>query len=995
MVKMSNLPKLYESDFKFLVEKFSSLASGYTPEWHLDVSDDDFGVTFGKIFCDMHEDTINRLNKSVGNIYLTLLGLIGVELLPCTPSKCVAFIKVSKNSKPHVIEKGSKITSLGDSCEIIFETDHDIFAMDNDINSIFMSSRNTEKLVKIFDSNTKFKEFQIFNFDNFQNLQKRYLYIYDKNLFDICNSYVYFKFKNKFSPKNEKKMLESLYSGVWEFFDGENWIQVDILEKLDDKSLRVKFNKRPAKCEILDLNSIYLRISLSDCDVRLSDISYYTDKISISPDQLFSGDEIVDASSSFLPFNEKFYLYDTFTIKCDEAFNKPDAKISISVDMNFIRFSSEYKNYIINYKMIMSDVDFAESEPIDVNIEKVVWEYSKGDSWVPLRVLTEDADKFFCSSLESGKRTLEFICPSDVESRSLFSSSGLFIRARILKISNQYSNYFNYMSPSCKNIEIEYSYGTPHECNEIIPYSNLDYQRISMLSGEREEIDIFNVNENSDFSIYLNLRNPISDGILNIFFNLKDDVNQNGVLLRWEYWGREKDNLFTWKTLRIVDHTDGFSKSGTVRILSSKDFVKTSLFGKSGYFIKISLIGDEKVVKYFPVISDIQLNSVEVTQKETSKFKYFFVNEYEKNKVCSISEENGDIFNLEVWVDEKESISSDECSKFISENSEDIEIEKNSDNTTKKIWVKWSRINNLLGAKSFDRVYEFDNKSRKIRFGDGKHGKLPSEIYGRNIRIKYCTSKGESGNVDEMSISGFSSNFSYVSSVYNKDRAYGGTNIESLDHASERTFSQISTGNRLVSRESFERGILFNDRRIFRVKCFSHIDKYESKNEGCITIVILPKDYMRGLKNFSIIRKNAVDFVNKNAPIGISNSNKVFVSEASYVKFLLKISVQINDYRNYQLVYDKIHSGISKFLNPITGGENNNGFQIGNLPSRSDILNKIRFIDGVYVKQFEVFTKVFTEYGEKEILLDDAKKLKFAVPVFENIDLDIDFGDVQ
>lgn len=994
MVKMSNLPKLCEDDFKLLVRKFSSLASGYTPEWRFDASDNDFGVTFGRIFCDMHEDTVERLNKSVNNIYLTLLELVGVELLPCTPSKCMAFIKAAKNSKPHVIKKGSKITSSGDSYDVLFETDYDFFVLDNDINNIFMSSKNTERLVKVFNFNQRFKEFQIFNFDSFENLQKRYIYIYDENLFDVCGSHIHFRFKNKFSPNNEKKMFNSLCDALWEFFDGKNWIKISELEKSNDCSIKVKFDKRPMKCRVSGLNSIYIRISVSDCDIHLSDISYRTDEISIVPDQLFSNDEIVDQSSSFLPFNEKFYLYDTFAIKCDEAFNKPGAKISVSVDMSFISVNSEYKNYVINYKMIMSDVDFAESEPIDVNIEKVVWEYSKDDSWIPLKVLTKDADKFFCSNLGSGVKVLEFMCPPDVSSRSFLSSSGLFIRARIVKISNQYSNYFNYMSPSCKDMKIEYLYESPHKCNEIISYSNLEYKKIDMISGEKEEIDIFNARENSDFSIYLNLKNPILDGILNIFFNLKDDINQSGVLLRWEYWAKGKNNVFAWKTLRIVDYTGGFSKSGTVRVLGAKDFAKANLFGESGYFIKISLIGDEKIVKYFPIISDIKLNSVEVTQKETSNFEYFFANEYEKNKICSISAKRGDVFDLDVWVDEKESISSDECSKFISQNPEDIEIEKNSDNTIKKVWIRWNRVNNLLAAKPFSRAYEFDNKSQKIRFGDGKHGKFPSEVYGRNIRIKYCTSEGENGNIDEMSINGFSSNFSYVSSVYNSERAYGGTNIESLEHASERTFAQIATGNRLVSKEGFERGILFNDRRIFRVKCFSHIDKYENENEGCITIVVLPKDYMRGLKNFSIIRKNVINFIDKNAPIGISNSNRIFVSEASYVKFSFGISVLIDDYRNYQSVYDKICSNIKKFLDPIRGGESGNGFQIGSLPSKSDILNKIRFVEGGCVQQFEIFTKVLTEYGEKEILLDDANKLKFTIPVFEAIDLDIKFESV-
>ena len=47
--------------------------------------------------------------------------------------------------------------------------------------------------------------------------------------------------------------------------------------------------------------------------------------------------------------------------------------------------------------------------------------------------------------------------------------------------------------------------------------------------------------------------------------------------------------------------------------------------------------------------------------------------------------------------------------------------------------------------------------------------------------------------------------------------------------------------------------------------------------------------------------------------------------------------------------------------------------------------------DEVYIDEFEVFTKVLTEYGEKEVLPDEIRKSKFTVPVFEKVDLKIKF----
>ena len=237
----------------------------------------------------------------------------------------------------------------------------------------------------------------------------------------------------------------------------------------------------------------------------------------------------------------------------------------------------------------------------------------------------------------------------------------------------------------------------------------------------------------------------------------------------------------------------------------------------------------------------------------------------------------------------------------------------------------------------------------------------------------------------------FSSNISFVSKVYNPKKSLGGLNHEDIDFASKRTLSKISNGNRIISKRAFEKGILFNDNRIFKIKCFPHIDQYENDQAESLTIVILPKDYKGGYENFANIKENALQFIKKNAPFHIANSDKLYVREVVYVEFLFKIVSKIDNFQKYQEVYDKINFRVKEFIDPIRGGNDKNGFDIGNLPSQHEILNNINFIDGSYITKFEVYTKISTKDGDKEILLSDAQRIKFAVPIFHSIDLDIQF----
>ena len=218
---MSKFPKFYDKNINALINDFRNLSSEYIPEWNLDVSANDLGNSFSRIFCLMQEDTIDRLNKSVKNIYTTLLNFIGVFPSSCTPSKTFAFISPSKKSGIHVLKRGSKLIAENRKVNVIFETLEDVFIIDNKINSIFMSDVNNNKIVNPYDHLLTFKKFEMFDFDSFENLQNRHIYIYDNNVFNANNLSVKFEFKNSLSKKNTNDIFNIMYESTWEYFDGK------------------------------------------------------------------------------------------------------------------------------------------------------------------------------------------------------------------------------------------------------------------------------------------------------------------------------------------------------------------------------------------------------------------------------------------------------------------------------------------------------------------------------------------------------------------------------------------------------------------------------------------------------------------------------------------------------------------------------------------------------------------------------------------------------
>ena len=154
---MRDFPKFYDKNIDSITNDFLNLSAEYTPEWNVDINSNDFGSSFAKIFCLMQEDTVNRLNKSVKNIYTTLLNFVGVFPSTCSPSKTFVFISPSKNSGVHVIKKGTKLFAKShEKSNIVFETLEDTFIIDNEINSIFMSDINNNKIVNPYEKSYKF-----------------------------------------------------------------------------------------------------------------------------------------------------------------------------------------------------------------------------------------------------------------------------------------------------------------------------------------------------------------------------------------------------------------------------------------------------------------------------------------------------------------------------------------------------------------------------------------------------------------------------------------------------------------------------------------------------------------------------------------------------------------------------------------------------------------------------------------------------------------------
>lgn len=1011
---MSNVPKFDSRGSEDIMSEIKNLASQYTPEWNFDENSDDFGVTLSSVYSKMMENTITKYNKMSYNYYLTFLNTLGTKLRPAAPSEGVVIIKTLPDSEPVYIEKGTAVyaDAQTDDGTVIYETMDSLTAVDTSVEKIYFTEPKSDFIgcaysrVKDSDEESDEEEnenkvpkvgsFRIFDNLYYDNLQCHEMYIGDSAVFDMSNTDVTFSFYDSLSAKNQKTLPE-IFSDEknvsWEYYDGKKWNKIENLEKTEF-GVRLRFKGATQVQEIQGVASRYLKCKFKkvpENGVSLTSIKYQTQSEDLGAEGMFAGDSEVSVND-FFPFEEQYSLYSEFAVKCDEALTKKGATIELVADMQFVKVKTDAEMPGKRYKIIMSDVDFADLDPKDIEIQKVKWEYWNGRGWSALTP-DESAEKFFSvqKDLKETKRVLKFKCPDDIEPISVGSDEGNFIRARISKMKDQFDFYANYITPYIHEIKIKYYYeGSGHNTKEIFVNSDIKENKIDLTGGTLKKIMERSLCEYP--AMYICLSRPLTRGMMRIMIEIEEGIHRFNPTLKWEYLADDHKGGQVWKHIDVMDATDDFSHTETVTLIGQNDFKKSKIFEAEGYFIRI--VNPDK--KYSetdnivgrPVINDIKFNAVRVIQRDTKEPEYFSIDVEEEDKVCKLA--SNDASNAEVWVDEFNNISTNEQEKFLKMPSSEVRPQYDELGQLEELWVKWKPVPSLIAHGPDERVYEIDYSQGEVKFGNGRNGKIPPSQYNESIKIQYSVCNGNDGNIESHMIGDFVNSIDDIEEVDNPTPIMGGVDMETIDSAARRMFSQISGGNRIVSLSDFEDAICFNDRNIYKIKCLSHVNEESEEEIGVTSIAVLPRKFNQGYVKFQGLKNRIWQFIDEKAPSTLSNSSRLRIFEAHYVETVVKLEVVIDDFNYYQGVYSGIEEKLKEFLNPVSGNFSHKGWNIGEFPRKELIYNYIKTVPNLkWIKSINVFTNLLTPEGKKEIDYENIKYKKFVVPVYGEPEINI------
>lgn len=984
-------PKLDRRDRNDILEQLRALAASYVPEWRWDDREPDVGVVLAHLYAAMMENTISRYNRSMYNHSLSLLNLLGTRLLPPAPAEGMISMGVTAGSEGVYVEKGTVVYAAADteSGRVFYETTEAVQAVDTELEGIFFTSAVRDTIVRPYTRGVENGPVQLFGFDAYPQLQQHVLYFRDDAVFDTKDRTRFTVQLHHSRSARQEQLLQETFSDpeavTWEYYDGSRWQAMDrVTATQTGIQLEGSHGSRPLVMEPEGpMGLLRCRVKrIPTGGISLTDVSWTARGENLTPDAL-SNDTMELKQENFSPFGDALSLFSTFHIANREAFSKAGALVEIDVALDYFKVPIEQVGMAVDltqYRSIMTREDFVTAPERDVRIERVLWEYWNGLGWARLFPDGSHEDFFTPDQSGSGIRRLSFRCPADLTELTLGASSGLFIRARIDKLSYMFSTAGNYIVPFVRQLELHYHYdGEAVPCREILVESNVELRRRSLPDSGMEPL--LTASLCPDPAMYLCFTNPLRGGPLRLFWDIREGRFSNPPALRWEYYGVTANGEPGWKSIEVMDLTDHLTRSALVTLVGKNDFVRARFFGAEGYFLRlVDADGryDGAAFGRTPVVEGLWPNTVPVVQRERRMPEYFYIGRGEQNKRCDLTAAN--LSQVEVWVNEHGTLSVKEEERYLQDPA--VRVERSAEGAVTELWVPWQEVDRLEAAGPEERVYLVDYAEGAVLFGDGHHGRIPPDQSQESILVQYVVCDGAHGNVAPHAILGFASRPAGITWVTNHKRISGGSQRETIEQASRRRTGELLAMDRIVTLEDFQRAVLASNRSICRVKCAAHVDRYNQPAEGKLAVAVLLREYRQGGELFDTVVRPAQRLLAEKASLLLAGTDKVDLFEVRYVEFYVVVDGVIEDYNQYHEVHQAISRRLAAFLDPITGNFNGQGWEIGQLPGRELIYNSIKTVPHIkWIKGLHLFTYVTTEQGRQAVELETIRQDPFTVPV--------------
>ncbi len=994
-------PKLDSRNEKDILSLIRQKSEVYTPEWRFDPDEPDAGVAIARIFSEMFYETIDRYNRFPDKCYLEFLNMQGVCAKPVSPSEGLAAVTLVDGAEDSVyISKDTQIfvdvtEPSGGDRRIVFESDSGFFATPAEITDIYMTDpvRDIITRTQTQEDNSAFP-LKLFGPEEKDNIERHCFCISNEAVLLLKNlSEIKVKLSNtgmSFQDSENLKALANPEFAKWSYSDGNMVQQLNAVLEGDHILL-----SKTQEGEIIptDLNGqpdangkrwLFCNITPeNDAEdivadrIRLNCRSVVDEELmrGIIPEHIFNNETELDNNNIGFCFGKEPSAFDSLYIACDEAFSKKGALVTVELNVSPMLIQdnnvTDGEDIDFNNKLLIDKAD-AQAVPFDdIYISDIVWEYWNGFGWARLAV-NGDINPFSCTEGGAQKKTIRFTCPDDFSPSIQNAHNSLWLRARIRSIENRYSTHARWLLPLIKSMDIHFDYGDVYlDADSICVTGNCTVDTYEP-KGAKVSMRLFGLMPEKHHAVYFRFDKMPSGYPVNFYFDIIGSTGQNRVI-EFEYLSGGRNGLVGWDELKYSDGTNSFENSGIISLYTPKDFVETTLFGQRGYWIRAvnRSMRFNPDCKLFPKLSRIEKNTVNIVQKQSVKKEIHELFAGKSNQSFALL--NTPVIDCSVWVNELAETPLSKLRELAEENKNNVRIVTDSTGEIIEFWIKWHQRQTLVDSTEQDRHYKLDAATGVVTFGDGVNGKMPAYNTELQVNVDYSFGGGVAGNLPAGMIDGLVTSIPYVEKMTNIVATCGGSNEQSLDVIRKIGTKRLKHYGRAVTAEDFEALVQEEFNEVIEVKCFTNRNSDSEAQNGFVTVVIMPQNFLNTSYTLSLCRR-VYEFLEQRVACELIAGKRLEVIPAVPMKVSTEISVQLTDYEYAAETERSIIEAVSNML------DSSGSDRIGVLPKVSDFMTALKKLDHIaYINRILLVGEYYLDNELITVSLDDDISYRYFV----------------
>jgi len=458
--------------------------------------------------------------------------------------------------------------------------------------------------------------------------------------------------------------------------------------------------------------------------------------------------------------------------------------------------------------------------------------------------------------------------------------------------------------------------------------------------------------------------NTLAQGAIDLYFHmrasparrayLRDATDETLAKLRWQYW-----NGNDWKDASVNDTTESLTVTGVVTLQAGDDIVpwqQTSLGGDL-YWLKAMWIAGEFGCS--PDLTRVLLNTVCATHTVTLQSELLGSSNGKPNQSFH-STRQPILQELCLEVREPDMPETVELEKIHATDGKDtVRIVRDRQGRVEEIWVRWHEVRDWLSSDHSDRHFVLNRETGEIIFGDDKKGRIPPAGTNNIVLRRYQTGGGAAGNRGAGTISQLRTTVPYVDSANNLEAASGGQDIEDWDSLRERGSRWLRHRDRAVTAEDYEDLAKLASPVVAKARCYSCRDfgvdpAGENLWPGMISVVIVPRSEDPTPQPDLTLLRRVRDFLNQSRVADAS----IVVLAPEYARICVSLIVVPEAAYAGATVVAQCRETLMRYLHPVTGGDEGNGWQFGVLPHESDLYARLESVQGLgYIRSLDLRIK--------------------------------------